>query len=321
MRYLKLLFAAVVILTTITIGTAQGPAEKPNRSEDPVLVKEETDLVAVDVTVTDLKGGYLRDLRREDFELLEDGKPRPIEFFQPSGTIEQAPLLLVVALDLSGSLSLEETVTQREAIKKFIYTLDKDSRCALIGFNNKVEVMQEFTDNRKKLSDKLDKIKSYGGSTRIYDALDRAVTLLKKGPTMRGNRRLRKVIMVVTDGFDSASVIDKKELISRAKENSVTIYSITLPSYSAGMSSSSKQKDRLPTLLDVSRITDFTGGKDFPIDNNDFTNVFNAIAEEIASGYTLAYHPPKDELTRNGHKLQVRVKRTGTVVRTNRDSF
>ena len=319
MRYqLKVFCLAILILLLLCQGSLSQQAR--HAPDDQVLVRVDTDLVAVDVTVTDPQGNYMLDLKAEDFELLEDGAVRSIEFFQPVRTLQQAPLALVVALDLSGSLSPEEIDLQRNSIGQFIQMLDSSSVCALLGFNYKVDVLQDFTSDHKKLAQTLKKIKDYGGSTRIYDGLDRAVTMLKKAPVMRGGKRLRRVVVVVTDGFDSASVIDKKELVRRANLNGITIYSVTIPSYSPFISKGAGQ-DRLPTLLDVSRITDSTGGRDFPVQNKDFTVVFDAIARELAAGYTLAYHPPKESLASGVHKLQVRVKRSGVLTRVSRDSF
>ncbi|MBK7993510.1 MAG: VWA domain-containing protein [Blastocatellia bacterium] len=130
-----------------------------------------------------------------------------------------------------------------------------------MGFNHQVNILQDFTSDHKKLGDKLNKIKDYGGSTRIYDALDRAITMLKKAPTIRDKKRLRPVIVVITDGFDSSSIIDKKELIARAKVSGTSIYSITIPSFSPLITQG--KKDRLPTLLDIAGITTLTGGRDF----------------------------------------------------------
>jgi Ca-activated chloride channel homolog len=315
-------FKAFCLALSIILLLCQGSLSQQARQtpDEQVLVRIDTDLVAVDVTVTDHQGNYMLDLKPEDFELLEDGAPRSIEFFQPVRTLQQSPLALVVALDLSGSLSPEEIALQRDSIEQFIKMMDSTSVCALIGFNYKVDVLQDFTSDHKKLAQTLRKIKDYGGSTRIYDGLDRAVTMLKKAPAMRSGKRLRRVIVVVTDGFDSASVIDKKELVRRANLNGITIYSVTIPSYSPMLSKGTGQ-DRLPTLLDVTRIIDNTGGRDFPVQNKDFSLVFDAIARELAAGYTLAYHPPKESLASGLHRLQVRVKRPGVLTRVSRDSY
>jgi hypothetical protein len=106
-------------------------------------------------------------------------------------------------------------------------------------------------------------------------------------------------------------------LIRRANDAEVTVYSITLPSYMAGLAGEGTM-----TLLDVSRIVPLTGGSDFSADTKDFTPVFKAIAEEIRSGYTLAYYPPEAN-RRDGrvHQISVEVRKTGAIVRTSRNSY
>ncbi len=320
MRTLKffIYLSLILLLASVTELVLPQICAAPAITQEPVLARINTDLVAVDVTVADREGNYLLGLEPGDFEVLEDGIARKIEFFQPTRTLQATPLALVIALDLSGSISAEETILQRQSIRQFIEMLDANSVCGLVSFNYQINVLQELTKDQKKLAKSLEKIKEYGGSTRIYDALDRSITLLKKAPLVQAGKRLRRVIIVVTDGFDSASVIDKKELVERANTNGVSIYSVTLPSYVHTLSQS---KQRVPTLLDISRITDNTGGRDFPVLGNNFTDVFQAIAKEISAGYTLAYYPPKDKATQAFHKVEVRVKRTGAVVRVNREGY
>ncbi len=320
--YKTAFLASLIILSFFYyVSLGQVPATKSitSTNQEELLVKIDTDLVTLDATVTDAKGNYVLDLKPEDFELREDGQVRSIDFFQPTTALKNTSLSLVLALDLSGSLSVEEANLQKEAIKKFTQQLDKNSFCALMGFNYKVEIFQEFTNDYKKISNKLDKIKDYGGSTRIYDALDRAVTMFKKAPSIREGKRLRQVVLVITDGFDSSSIIDKKELIRRANLTGISIYSITLPSFSPLINQDSKE--RLPTLLDVSGVTRLTGGRDFSVNSQNYQEVFDAIAKEFASSYTLAYHLPKDRVANSTHKLEVKVKRSGLQVRSNRNNY
>src|SRR5262249_60061479 len=122
---------------------------------------------------------------------------------------------------------------------------------------------------------------------------------------------------VITDGIDSLDPVDQTDLIRRANEAEVTVYSITLPWYSPALGG-----NRILTLLDVSRIVPLTGGKDFSADAKDFTPVFKAVAEEIRSSYTLAFYPPQST-RRDGrlHQLKVEVKKPGAIVRTSRTSY
>src|SRR5262249_38235538 len=119
MRYqLKVFCLALSIILLLCQGSLSQQARQGQ--DEQVLVRVDTDLVAVDVTITDPQGNYMLDLKAEDFELIEDGTVRPIEFFQPVRTLQQSPLALVVALDLSGSLSPEEIDMQRNSIEQFI---------------------------------------------------------------------------------------------------------------------------------------------------------------------------------------------------------
>jgi Ca-activated chloride channel homolog len=278
----------------------------------------DTDVVTVDVVAMDKNGSYLRDLRAEEFTLLEDGKPRQIDFFTVNdATTLSRPLAVVFALDLSGSLKPEESVTLRDAAMKFITLMKGDSVFAALAFNYNVKILQGFTDDPRKIESALGKVERFEGSTRIYDALDRAVTMLERNaPRTRKGRQVRRVIVVITDGFDSASVIDRHELIRRANLAGVTVYSMTLPSY---MLSATRSRERVITPLDAARIVFATGGRDFPADSHDFTPIFKALAEEIQASYALAFYPEQ----RDGkfHQLKVQTSRPGILLRTSRTGY
>ncbi|HEY6332516.1 MAG TPA: hypothetical protein VI756_24540, partial [Blastocatellia bacterium] len=157
------------------------------------------------------------------------------------------------------------------------------------------------------------------GSTRIFGSIDRAVTMLKRTPRIRNGRLMRRVVVVITDGYDSVDSIDQHDLIARANEAGVSVYSITLPSYLVGPSG---KKRRALTLLDASEIVDLTGGADFSADSHDFTAAFKSIAEEIRSSYTLAFYPPdKDRHDGKLHQIRVEVKRPDAKIKTNRSTF
>ena len=278
----------------------------------------DTDVVAVDVVATDKNGNYLRDLRADEFTLLEDGKPRKIDFFavNDASTLTR-PLAVVFALDLSGSLKPEESVTLRDAAMKFITLLKGDSVFAAMAFNYDVKILQGFTNDPRKIENAFAKIERFEGSTRIYDALDRGITLLERSaPRIRKGRQVRRVIVVITDGFDSASIIDRRELIRRANLAGVTVYSMTLPSY---MLSATRSRERVITPLDASRVVFATGGRDFAADANDFTPIFKALAEEIYASYALAFYP--DNRDGQFHQLKVQTSRPGILLRTSRTGY
>ena len=292
-------------------------AHQSQRQNEQV-IKLETDLVTVDARVTDKDGNFVRKLTSGDFAVYEDGQPQKLEFFEANEEAALTRSLAVVfALDKSGSIKPEEIEKQREATEGFLKLVRPESLFAVVAFSSEARVLQDFTSEPQKVSQAFRKIGEATGSSRIFGTIDRAVSMLKRAPRFRNGRRLRRVVIVITDGFDNLDSTDQQDLIRRANDAEVTVYSITLPSYGTATG-----PGRIMTLLDVSRIVPLTGGSDFSADTKDFTPVFKAIAEEIRSSYTLAYYPPQQN-RRDGrlHQIRVEVRKPGAIVRTNRASY
>jgi Ca-activated chloride channel homolog len=307
---LKVLTSILALMLVCAPG-AFGQDDKP--------IKLQADLVTVNATVIDKDGNFIRNLKPEDFIIFEDGEPQRLDIFEASEEAAMTrPLAVVVAIDTSGSIKPEEIVRQREATEGFMKLVRPESVFAVIAFNSEVRVLQDFTSEPKKISQAFQKIGDATGSSRIFGSIDRAVSMLKRAPRFRSGRRLRRVVIVLTDGYDNVSPPDQPDIISRANDAEVTVYSITLPSYMPGVDSSK----RIMTLLDVSRIVPLTGGMDFSADTRDFTPVFKAIAEEIRSSYTLAYYP-SERSRRDGraHQIRVECKRSGAIIRASRTSY
>lgn len=302
-----------VILVVAALSLAVPAQDKP-----PLTLKIDTDVVALDITAMDGKGNYVRDLKLEEFELFEDGKPHKIDFFSVADEASLSrPIAVVFALDRSGSLKPEETAKLRESALKFIELMKGDAVFATMTFNYDVKITQKFTDDPRRIERAFQRVIDFEGSTRIYDAIDRAVTMLSHdAPKVRKQRPVRRVVVVITDGFDSASVIDRRELVRRALAANVTVYSVTLPSY---MLSATNNNERVITPLDATRIVSATGGRDFSAYENDFQPIFKHLAEEIRASYLLAYYPDK----RDGkhHELRVRTTRPGITLRSNRTEY
>ncbi len=293
-------------------------SKTPDDQKPGLTLRIETDVVTFDVIATDQNGNYIRDLRAEDFQLVEDGRARAIDLFNITNeSTLSRPLAVVFALDLSGSLKPEETVTLRDASLRFTELMKGESVFAAVAFNYDVKVLQGFTDDPRKIERAFSKLKRFEGSTRIYDALDRSITLLERNaPRMRKGRPVRRVIVVITDGFDSASTIDRRELLRRAQAAGVTVYSVTLPSY---MLSATQARERVITPLDATRVVSTTGGRDFAADVHDFTPIFKALAEEMRASYALAFYPEK----RDGqfHPVEIRSMRPEVKLRANRTGY
>lgn len=307
------------VVASVLLLLISSPLPRAAAQDDDV-VKLESDLVTIDIAATNAKGEPVSDLKVSEIRLLEDGTGRPIDFFASSTLPDQArPLAVVLALDTSGSITREELEVQRRAAMQFTEFLRPESLFAVVAYNHEVKVLQKFTANKRDVSRAFDKIREVGGATRIFDALDQSVSMLAKTPTTRSGRKMRRIIVTITDGIDSSSTINSIELIRRATVASATIYSITLPSYIRALDGS---RHRALTILDAHGIVPATGGVDFSADGNDYAPYFKAIAGDASGGYQLAFYP-SDAARRDGkpHSLRVEVTRPGVKLRASRQSY
>lgn len=305
------ILAAIILPAALVIAPAFG-------QQDDRPIKLQADLITIDATVTDKDGNFIRGLKREDFVVYEDNEPQLLEFFESSEKAALTrPLAAVLAFDMSGSIKPEEIIKQQEAAESFMKLVQPESVFAIVSFNTDTRVVQDFTSDPKKIQQAFKRIGKPDGLTRIFAALDKSVSMLKRAPRFRNGRRLRRVVIIITDGY-AVDTAEELNLIQRANDAEVTVYSVTLPSYLGATGGG----QRVMTLLDVSRVVPMTGGADFSADVRDFTPVFKAIAEEIRSGYTLAYSPP-EKSKRDGqvHQIRVEVKRSGAIVRSSRTSY
>ncbi len=305
----RLIYPVTIFLLLVQSGLGQDD-----------IVRLETDLVTVDVRVLDARGNPVLDLTSSEVRLLEDNKPRALAFFTPVAERSQArPIACVLALDVSGSIRAEEVALQRIAALKFMELLSPESLFAVVAFGDEFQVLQKFTSKPDEVARAFEKARGAGGLTRILDTIDEAISLLKKAPASRGGRRLRRVVVVITDGYENASVISEKELRRRAAASEVTVFSITLPSYARSLDGG--KSVRLPTILDATRIVPNTGGIDVTADSHDFTPMFRAIAEEVTGSYELGFYPPPEARDGRFHELRVEVTRPGVTLRVSRQGY
>jgi VWFA-related protein len=249
-------------------------------------------------------------LRSSDFRLFEDGVERPIKFFSAETTSAavQCPLDLVFALDVSGSMSQGEMEMLRQAAALFTERLiGPRTRFAALSFGMRVKVLQSFTADRRKL-DKAFAAASkdeIGLSTHAYDAVDDAVRMFaRQGRKTSGGQVVKRVVIVISDGFPTGDTVSPQTVIERASAANVTIYSVTMPSFA--FNSGTAYRKPLPTLFDVSGLVEKTGGVNVYATDQNYTDAFKAIGEEVLSRYVLAFYPDREK-RRDGnfHKLLI----------------
>ncbi|HEX8397427.1 MAG TPA: VWA domain-containing protein [Pyrinomonadaceae bacterium] len=312
----NLLFSVAVLLFFSAFSLAQ---------EGDEVIKIDTDLTTFDVVVTDAGGKPVRGLTAKDFRIFEDGEERDVEFFEQTQRANGArPIAIVFALDVSGSVTTEEIEKLRRATNVFIDRLaDKTATFSLITFGMNVKRLQEFTSDKRKIERAFEKLlrDENGLSTHAYDAVDDAVRLLsRKAPRTKGQLPVKKSVIVVTDGFPVGDVVSPATVIERAQAAEVSIFTVTLPSFTK--ISLSKNRAPLPTPLDVSGLAEKTGGKSVYATDKDFEPLFRTLAEDVTASYLLAFYPD-EEKRRDGrfHTVKIEARNPGYSVRQNRNGY
>jgi Ca-activated chloride channel family protein len=283
-----------------TLAQENPQTERPRRvmpsDEDPQdVIRIDSDLVPLDVVVTDAKGRLVRNLKKEDFKLFEDGVERPIASFnieKISGA--PRPVAIVFALDLSGSMTPDEIQRVIYAMREFSRRLEQHPAVfGLMTFGMRVKTLQTLTADREKLDRAFGRLAQEpdGLSTHAYDAIDDAVRMLgRHAPLKRGNQLIKRAVVVITDGFPVGDTVSPETVIERANAADTSVYVVTMPSYSQLLTTVNLTP--LPTPLDVSGLVEKTGGRSIYANENDLGPLFRAIAEEVSAAYILGFYPP-----------------------------
>lgn len=280
--------AAFVAATTALALTASAGAQKQT-------IKVSTDSVAIYVTVTDQEKRLVPDLVLEEFEILDNGKPQNITVFENKPT----PITAVVMIDTSGSITASLGLV-KDGAEQFLLRLLPDDKAQVGEFSDKIKFHPgQFIDNRDRLIYLLKNELDFGYPTRLYDAVDESIQRLLE---VDG----RKVVVVFTDGDDTASKIGVGKVMDRAREKDVMVYAVGLETeYFNGQQRVRSSPDR-----GLRKLAEDTGGGFFLLKKTaDLGETFTRVAQELHSQYVLGFSPE----TTDGkvHKLEVRVKRTG----------
>ncbi|HEU4872772.1 MAG TPA: VWA domain-containing protein [Pyrinomonadaceae bacterium] len=331
--HLSLPLLLLIALAAPSVPQSQDPATQterprkvfPKEQEAEDVVRVDTDLVSVDVTAIDASGRPVRNLRQEDFKVFSDDVEQPISFFQiEKREGELRPLAIVFALDVSGSMTSEEIIRLRAALQSFSNHLASHPVVyAVMAFGMQVKTIQKFTSDPDKLDDSLGRLAKdapNGLSTHTYDAVDDAIRMLvRSAPRTREKRLMKRAVLVVTDGFPVGDTVSPKTVIERANAADVSVFVVTLPSYSRVIASSAQTP--LPTPLDVSGLAELTGGRNVYANQRDYAPLFRALAEEVTSAYVLAFYPP-EEKRRDGKLHTIRVEGPrGLTLRQSRSEY
>jgi VWFA-related protein len=230
--------------------------------------------------VTDKHNHYVRDLSKNDFKVIDDGRPVPeIRSFRRETDL---PLRVGLLIDSSASVRGRFKFEQEAAIEFMNQTIrPKYDQAFVLGFDSTLEVAQEFTGDSELLSKGIRSLRP-GNSTRLYDAIFYACR--ERLQNTSEPMSVRKAIVLITDGEDNSSRTTREEAIDMALRANVIVYTIStnFPGYAE-----SGKYDKI-----LQRIADATGGRWFePFQVTDVANAFAQIQADLRSQYALAYRP------------------------------
>jgi Ca-activated chloride channel homolog len=253
-----------------------------------LIISTDVELVILDVSVKDAKGGYVSGLTAEDFQVHEDGKPQRIKYFSHS----EIPVTIGLVIDNSGSMRSKRPAVITAALALVGASNPRDE-IFVVDFNDHVRrglpSDMLFSDDIQILRKAL-WIGNSEGRTRLYDALSYSLQYLDKG------RMDKKTLVVVSDGGDNASTLSRKDIMRQVQESRATVYAIDIFDESDPDSNS----DVLKKLAEVS------GGEYFQLrEIPKISSVCEKIAKDIRNRYTIAYIPSHPGSPRSVHLVKV----------------
>jgi Ca-activated chloride channel family protein len=249
-------------------------------------------LVSVFVNVTDAAGAIVGGLTREDFSVTEDGRPQQIAVFERQSEL---PLNLTLAIDTSGSVH-KDLAIEADAARRFAHALLRpQDQMSLLQFATEVRELTPFTNKVSQIDRGLGQLRG-DFATALYDAV-------YLGSERLGSKDGRKVLVLVSDGGDTARSTTYSEALEKALRNEVMVYSIIDVPIEASAGRDLGGEHALITMAEQ------TGGKSFYVSDGGLDKAFARVSEDLRTQYLIGYYPRKQEPGRGFHHIEVTIPR------------
>jgi len=288
-------FQSLLAAAFIAVSLSAGIPEQTQTT-----IKAEVALVNVVFTAFDRHNREVPGLNVADFVVFEDRAPQRVQHFSPISKGD-VPLTIALLIDTSSSIKDKLDYEKKTAAEFLRSVVHKEKDMALvIQFSTEVELVHDFTHNPEELVAAMQSLRAGGSATALYDAVAFAIDENLK------NAAGRKVIVVITDGEDTASKIRQETAIVTAQRHDVLIYGIGIRS------------EYYATRFEVlKRFATETGGRFFPLRANpdEMQDAFQSIHRELQSQYSLAYTSTNTNRDGSYRSIQVRCKRGGVRIR------
>lgn len=294
-----------VVLTSFLsshVATRQGSEERPQ-------FRINVDTVSLAVTVLDEKQHLVNGLPRENFTVFEDGVEQDVQFFFHG----EVPLKMAILIDTSRSMQEKISLAQEAAIR-FVRSLEPGDEVQVVEFNDRVLTLVELTADFEKISEAIRQTE-VDGATSLYTAL---YVSLKDLDRLSKDVLARRTIVVLSDGNDTKSMLSFEDVKELARKSNVIIYSISLRATEADLE---KEKYR-NAQYELDMLARETGGLAYaPQRLDDLAGVYDEIATELKSQYSLGYVSTNLVADGSWRRLQILTKEPGTEIRARNGYF
>jgi len=287
----------------LTYLTASAELDDGERAEDVrfltapgEMARVEVSMVELYTAVTDPAGELVRGLGADDFEVREDGRKQTLE---SATLVEDLPLVVGIALDVSGSMEQALGEAQRAAASFLASLVRQRDRCFAVAFSSRPTLVVPRTPDAAMAAHALGELRA-AGATSLYDALVLSLYY------MRGTEA-RRALVVLSDGADTDSILSFDEAMDYARESGVMIYTVGLQTEALDIATRSK----------LSKLASATGGRSFVVSKaTELAGVYEQIERELRSQYLLAYAPDRGASGGGFRRVEVKVKARGATART-----
>ncbi len=272
-----------------------GAAQGPPAGKRPTFAAA-SEIVRLNVSVTDPQSRYVTGLTEDDFEVFENGVRQGLAFFER----EPLPMSVALLLDCSGSMQ-EILPTAQAAALRFLRALRPQDLAQVVEFSDRVRILQGYTADRSLLEPAIRSTRASGG-TALYDAV---YVVIKEMLRQRSAEPRRRAIVLLSDGEDTTSLSTDQQVVELARTAEVTVYPIGLRSV---RTSRRNGQDASLAVHFLTALARDTGGQvQFPKALGELDSMYGRVAEELRTQYTLGYVPANSRRDGKWRRVVVRL--------------
>jgi VWFA-related protein len=307
MKKLFVIFGVLCALVVALAAQNEKVAPQGGAVNDDTRITLDVNRVNMLFTVSDKKGRFVTDLKKEDFEIVEEKKPQSVVEFVAETDL---PLRLAVVIDTSNSIRDRFRFQQEAAIEFINSVMRPEDKAVVVSFDTGPELVADLTSDTSKLAQGVRSLRP-GGGTAFYDAIYYACR--DKLQQDQPRHKFRRALIVLSDGDDNQSRMSRDQALEMAHKADVVLYGI-----STNNSGAEQDGDKV-----LKYFTKETGGLVFfPFKVQDLAQSFQNIANELRHQYSLLYRPEPAKVDGLFHEVSIKVKnRKDLVVRARKGYY